>query len=149
MKLPPTPDDPGYKHSDITEKIIGVFYEVYNELGFGFLESLYEEAMAIVFESKGIGFQRQAPVQVWFSGRKIGSYDADFLVEGVVVVELKACRTLDPSHEVQLLHYLRSTEIEIGLLLNFGPKPQVRRMAFDNSRKGISVHQRSSAANKI
>jgi GxxExxY protein len=156
MKLPPEKnlpqikaDERRYKHSEMTEKVIGVFYEVYNELGFGFLESLYEEAMAVVLKAKGIEFQRQVRVPVWFRGQKIGFHDADLVVGGVVLVELKACKILDPSHEAQLLHYLRSTDIEIGLLLNFGPKPQVRRLAFDNSRKGISVHQRSSAANGL
>ncbi len=139
-------DGPRYKHAETTEKVIGVFYEVYNELGFGFLESLYEEAMSVVLKAKGIEFQRQVRVPVWFRGQRIGFYDADLVVGGVVLVELKACKVLDPSHEAQLLHYLRSTDIEIGLLLNFGPKPQVRRLAFDNSRKGISVHQRKSAA---
>lgn len=142
-------DERRYKHSEMTEKVIGIFYEVYNELGFGFLESLYEEAMAVVLKSKGIEFQRQVRVPVWFRGEKIGFYEADLVVGGVVLVELKACKALDPGHEAQLLHYLRSTEIEIGLLLNFGPKPQVRRMAFDNSRKGISVYQRSSAAKNL
>src|SRR5947209_125013 len=149
MNLPAKPDERGYKYSEITEKVIGIFYEVYNDLGFGFLESLYEEAMAVVLKSKGIEFQRQVHVPVWFRGQRIGFYDADLLVAGVVLVELKACKGLDPSHEAQLLHYLRSTEIEIGLLLNFGPKAQVRRLAFDNRRKGISVHQRSSAANGL
>lgn len=147
MKLPQiNADERRYKHSELTEKIIGVFYEVYKELGFGFLESVYEEAMTVVLKSRGIEFQRQVLVPVWFRGQKIGSYQADLVIGGVVLVELKACRILDPAHEVQLLHYLRSTEIEIGLLLNFGPKAQVRRLAFDNNRKGISVYQRSSAA---
>jgi GxxExxY protein len=147
VKLPQiNADERRYKHSELTEKIIGVFYEVYKELGFGFLESVYEEAMTVVLKSRGIEFQRQVLVPVWFRGQKIGSYQADLVIGGVVLVELKACRILDPAHEVQLLHYLRSTEIEIGLLLNFGPKAQVRRLAFDNNRKGISVYQRSSAA---
>ncbi len=140
-------DEQNIKHAEITEKVIGIFYEVYNELGFGFLESIYEEAMALVLKQHGIEFQRQARVAVWFRGHKLGSYEADFLVAGVVMVELKAIKALESSHEVQLLHYLRSTEVEVGLLLNFGPKPQVRRFAFENSRKGICVHQRLSAAN--
>jgi GxxExxY protein len=148
VKLPQiNADERRYKHSELTETIIGIFfYEIYNELGFSFLESVYEEAMTVVLKSRGIEFQRQVLVPVWFRGQKIGSYQADLAIGGVVLVELKACRILDPVHEVQLLHYLRSTEIEIGLLLNFGPKAQVRRLAFDNNRKGISVYQRSSAA---
>jgi len=142
-------DERRYKHQELTELIIGVFFEVYNELGFGFLEKIYEEAMARVLKSKGLKVQQQAPVPVWFRGAQIGFYEADLVVEGVVVIELKACKALDSSHEAQLLHYLRSTEIEVGLLLNFGPRPQVRRLAFDNERKKISVHLRKSAAENM
>jgi GxxExxY protein len=139
-------DERRYKYSELTEQIIGVFYEVYNELGFGFLEKVYEEAMAIALRERGLEFQQQSPVPVWFRGQKIGSYDADLVVGGVVLVELKACKALEAAHEAQLLHYLRSTEIEVGLLLNFGPRPQVKRLAFENERKKISVHLRKSAA---
>ncbi len=139
-------DERRYKHAELTEEIIGVFYEVYNELGQGFLEKVYEEAMSIVLKGKNIDFQRQVPVPVWFRGVKIGFYEADLVIAGHVLVELKACKSLDPSHESQLLNYLRSTDIEVGLLLNFGPRPQVRRFAFENERKKISVHQRASAA---
>ncbi len=139
-------DERRYKHAELTEKIIGIFYDVYNELGFGFLESVYEEAMALAFKERGINFQRQVSIPVWFHGQKIGSYDADIVVDGLVLVELKACKTLEPAHEAQLLHYLRSTEIEVGLLLNFGPRPQVKRMAFENERKKINVYLRKSAA---
>jgi GxxExxY protein len=137
-------DERRYKHSELTEQIIGIFYEVYNELGAGFLEKVYEEAMAIAFQERSLQFEKQVPV--WFHGHQIGSYDADLVVGGVVLVELKACKTLESAHEAQLLHYLRSTEIEVGLLLNFGPRPQVKRLAFENERKKISVHLRSSAA---
>jgi GxxExxY protein len=139
-------DERRYKHSELTEQIIGIFYDVYNELGFGFLEKVYEEAMTVAFKERGINFQRQVSIPVWFHGQAIGSYDADLVVNGLVLLELKACRALDPSHEAQLLHYLRSTEIEVGLLLNFGPRPQVKRLAFENERKKISVHLRKSAA---
>ena len=139
-------DERRYKHQELTEIIIGVFYEVYNELGFGFLEKIYEEAMARVLRSKGLEVQQQAKVPVWFRGEKIGSYEADLIVAGAVLIELKACKNLDSSHEAQVLHYLRSTELEVGLLFNFGPRPQVRRFAFDNDRKKISVHLRTSAA---
>jgi GxxExxY protein len=139
-------DERRYKHAELTELIIGVFYEVYNELGVGFLEKVYQEAMVLVLGSKGIEVQCSAPVPVWFRGSKIGTYEADLIVAGSVLVELKACKALDSSHEAQLLNYLRSTEIEVGLLLNFGPRPQVRRFAFENERKGISVHEPSSAA---
>ena len=139
-------DERRYKYSELTEQIIGIFYEVYNELGAGFLEKVYEEAMALLFRERGILFEQQASIPVWFHGQKIGSYDADLVVDRVVLLELKACRALDSSHEAQLLHHLRSTKIEIGLLLNFGPRPQVKRLAFQNERKKISVHLRQSAA---
>jgi GxxExxY protein len=142
-------DQQGYKYVELTEQVIGTYYEVYNELGFGFLENVYEGAMAVVLKSKGIDLQRQVAIPVWFRGQKIGVYEADLVINGCVIVELKACRTLEPAHEAQLLHYLRSTEIEVGLLLNFGPTPQVRRLAFDNQRKKISVHLRKSAANGL
>lgn len=139
-------DERRYKHSELTEKIIGIFYDVYNELGFGFLESVYESAMALAFTEQGLLFERQVSIPVYFHNQKIGAYDADLLVGGLVLLELKACRAIEPAHEAQLLHYLRSTTIEVGLLLNFGPRPHVKRMAFENERKQISVHLRKSAA---
>ena len=139
-------DERRYKYSELTEQIIGIFYDVYNELGFGFLEKVYEEAMVIALKERGIEFRQQAPIPVWFHGQTIGSYDADLIIAGVVLVELKACKAPEPAHEAQLLHYLRSTEIEVGLLLNFGPKPQVKRLAFEYERKKITVHLRKSAA---
>jgi len=133
-----------YKHAELTEQVIGVFYDLYNELGVGFLEKAYREGRALALREKGIEVQCEVPV--WFRGVKIGACEADLVVAGVVLVELKAAKSLDSAHEAQLLNYLRSTEIEIGLLLNFGNRPQVRRFAFENERKGISVHLRSSAA---
>ena len=139
-------DERRYKHSALTEQVIAVFYEVYNELGFGFLERIYEEALVIALREHGISCEQQVAIPVWFRDRQIGVYDADVVVSEVVLLELKACKGLEPAHEAQLLHYLRSTNIEVGLLLNFGPRPQVRRLAFDNERKRISANQRKSAA---
>ena len=124
-------------HHALTEKIIGVFYDVYNELGHGFLESIYETAMVIALREKGLVVEQQVEVPVWFRGNKIGNFFADLFVEGVVIVELKAVRSIDPSHEAQLLHYLRSTQIELGLLLNFGVRPEIKRKIFDNPRKSV------------
>ena len=131
-----------YKHSELTERIIAGFFDAYNELGHGFLESIYEEALVRVLRASGLGVERQAPLPVWFRGEKIGDFYADLIVNKAVILELKAIRALDSSHEAQLLNYLRATPIEIGLLLNFGPQPTVRRMAFSNDRKKISVNQR-------
>ena len=137
---------PGLKHAGLTDKIIGVYYDVYNELGYGFLESVHEESMAIALREVGLAVQRQVAVPVVFRGRQVGDFRADLLVESTILLELKAARTLDRSHEAQLLHYLRATEIEIGLLLNFGERPQFRRLLFDNERKKIRVHPCKSVA---
>ena len=140
------PSPIGLKHSELTEKIIGVFYNVYNELGYGFLESTYAEAMVIALEDMGLRAAREVSVPVWFRGRKAGQYFADLLVEGAVLLELKTARSIDSSHEAQLLHYLRATEFEIGLLLNFGVRPQFRRLLFDNERKKIRENPCESVA---
>jgi GxxExxY protein len=141
-----TTSPPGLKHSDLTEKIIGVFYDVYNELGHGFLESTYAEALVVALEESGLKTAREVPVPVWFRGRKVGQYYADLIVDGAVLLELKAARTLDSAHEAQLLHYLRATEVEVGLLLNFGLRPQFRRLLFDNDRKKIRENPCESVA---
>jgi GxxExxY protein len=136
----------GLTHFDLTEKIIRGFYEVYNELGHGFLEATYAEALALTLEDAGLTTARPVPVPVWFRGRKIGQYRAHLIVEGVVLLELKAARTLDSAHEAQLLHYLRATDVEVGLLLNFGLRPQFRRLLFDNERKKIRGNPCESVA---
>ncbi|MEK6303007.1 MAG: GxxExxY protein [Acidobacteriota bacterium] len=130
----------GFKHGELTQKIIGVFYEVYNELGHGFLESVYEEAMLIALTETGLRTGQQVQTLVWFRGRKVGDFKADIFVEGSVILELKAARALEPVHEAQLLNYLRATDIEVGLLLNFGVKPQFKRLAFDNDRKRPQIN---------
>ncbi len=134
-------DEQKYAHSELTESIIGTFYEVYNELGHGFLESVYETAMCIALRSKGLTVERQCAVPVWFRGEQIGNFCADLVVNKSVILELKAARTLEPAHIAQLLNYLRATTIEVGLVLNFGPRANVRRLLFTNDRKKISVHQ--------
>jgi len=137
---------PSLEHSEVTDKIIGVFYDVYNELGYGFLESTYAEAMVIALAQSGLPAVREVPVPVWFRGKKVGQYYADMLVDDRVLLELKAARNLESAHEAQLLHYLRATEIEVGLLLNFGLRPQFRRLLFDNERKKIRGNPWKSVA---
>ena len=139
-------DERGLKHREITEKVIKTFFEVYNELGHGFLESVYEKSLALALGSLGLSVKRQIEIPVWFRGQKVGDFTADALVNDSVLLELKAVRALDPSHEAQLLNYLRATEIEVGLLLNFGLKPEFKRLAFDNRRKQIRENPRLSAA---
>jgi len=134
-------DTRGLKHKELTETIIGVFYEVYNELGHGFLESVYEKAFEVALTARGLNVCCQIAVPVWFRGRRVGDFTADLLVERSVLLELKAVRTLDSAHEAQLLNYLRATEIEVGLLFNFGIKPEFKRLAFDNSRKKVQKIQ--------
>ncbi|HWY67101.1 MAG TPA: GxxExxY protein [Terriglobales bacterium] len=129
--------DQGFKHVELTETLIGIFFEVYNELGYGFLESVYEEAYCLVLTSPGISFQRQYPVTVSFRGMNVGEFRSDLVVESSVIIEMKAVQKLDISHEKQLLNYLRATNFEVGLLLNFGPSAQIRRLALDNARKTI------------
>ena len=139
-------DKRGLKHKDLTERIIGVFFEVYNELGHGFLESVYEKSLEIGLVSVGLRVQRQVRVPVWFREQRVGDFAADMLIDDCVLLELKAARALDSSHEAQLLNYLRATQVEVGLLLNFGIKAEFKRMAFDNSRKQIRENPRLSAA---
>jgi len=134
------------KHHELTEEIIGVFDDVYNELGHGFLESVYEQSLAISLAQAGIKVERQVPVLVWFRGQQVGDFRADLLAENKVLLELKAARTIDQAHEKQLLNYLRATSIEVGLLLNFGVKPQLRRLVYENERKRIRVDPRESGA---
>jgi GxxExxY protein len=134
------------KHADLTEKIIGVFYDVYNELGYGFLEFVYEESLVIALHQAGLAANRQIVLPVWFRGQKVGEFRADLLVENSVLLELKSARSLEPAHEAQLLHYLESAEVEVGMLLNFGARPQFRRLLFDNERKKIRGNPWKSVA---
>jgi|SRR6185369_895207 GxxExxY protein len=133
--------------ADLTGKIIGTFYEVYNQLGFGFLEIVYHRAMVIALRDKGLHAEVEFPIVVTFREQNVGQFFADIVIEGLVIVELKALRAIEPAHEAQILNYLRASEIEVGLLLNFGPRPQFRRFLFDNPRK-ICVNQCSSVAAK-
>ena len=123
------------KYKELTEKIIKIFYKIYNKLGYGFLEKVYENAMMIEFRREGIPAVAQSPIKVLYENELVGEYYADILVDDKVIVEIKATRTMALDHEAQLLNYLKATNIEVGLLLNFGPKPQIKRKVFDNYRK--------------
>ena len=124
-----------FLHGALTKRVISVYFEVYNELGFGFLEVVYQRAMSVAFAERGIAFVPQAPLQVIYHSRSVGLYFADFLVDGALIVELKVARAIDSAHESQLLHYLRATDVEVGLLFNFGERPSFRRLVFSNDRK--------------
>jgi GxxExxY protein len=126
------------KYKEITDIILRSFYEVYNELGTGFLESVYEKALYIVLTGYGTCVERQKNISVSFRGYIIGDFKADSIVNEKVIVEIKAVRTLDSAHEAQLINYLKATNVEVGLLLNFGEKLEFKRFAYDNKRKNIS-----------
>lgn len=117
----------------LTERVIGVFYDVYNELGAGFLESVYENAFAIALREVGIDVQQQASLQVKFRGLSVGEFKADLLVSKCLIIELKAVAQLNPTHEVQLVNYLKASGIPVGLLFNFGPRPQLKRRVFGHA----------------
>jgi GxxExxY protein len=124
-----------YKHEELTERIIKCFFEVYNRLGFGFLEKIYERAMMIELSSEGLTVNAQHPVPVYYRDRLVGDYTADIIVEDTIVLELKAAEAVVEEHELQLINYLKATDLEVGLLLNFGRKPEIRRKIFSNDRK--------------
>jgi GxxExxY protein len=127
------------KHSDLTDRIIKAYYDVYNQLGYGFLEKVYENALLIELRKKGLFCVAQLPIEVFYEEQKVGQYFADILVEDSVILEIKAAESLVEEHEAQLINYLKATELEIGLLLNFGKKPEFKRKIFSNENK-ISVN---------
>ena len=126
-----------FKHSDITDKIIKAFYNVYNKLGFGFLEKVYEHAMLIELRKMGVEVVNQYMIRVFYDGVEVGNYFADLFVENAVIVEIKAAEGLIEEHEAQLINYLKATNIEVGLLLNFGKKPSFKRKVFSNTYKTL------------
>ena len=123
----------------LTRRILRVFYDVYNELGPRFLESVYAGALQVAFDQCGLRAQREHPLDVLFRGVRVGEFRADFVVESRIVLELKVARTLTESHSGQLLNYLRASRIEVGLLLNFGLEPRFRRLVSDNRRKQSAI----------
>ena len=118
------------------QKIITSFYTVYNILGYGFLEKVYENAMVIELRKIGLDVAPQVPIKVFYNDQIVGEYFADLIVDNLVIVELKATAKLLLEHEAQLLNYLKATRHEVGLLLNYGPKPEIKRKVYDNSMKG-------------
>lgn len=124
-----------YPHQDLTDQIIQSFYRVYNRLGFGFLEKVYQNALSFELRKSGLATQAQKPIKVYYEDVMVGEYFADLVVNELVIIGLKAAEGIAPEHECQLINYLKATEHEIGLLLNFGQKPGVRRKIFTNDRK--------------
>jgi GxxExxY protein len=122
-------------HKDLSDAILNVFYEVYNELGYGFLEKVYQNAMYLELKSKGFKVEAQKQIKVYYKNELVGDFIADLLIDDVIILELKACDNLVKAHYAQTLNYLKATNIEIGLLLNFGEKPEIKRLIFTNNRK--------------
>jgi GxxExxY protein len=126
-----------FLHKDTTDKILKAYYKVYNALGFGFLEKVYENALYLELLSMGLTVEKQKHIKVYYEGKEVGDYFADLLVENRVIIELKAAESLCEEHEAQLVNYLKATETEIGFLLNFGKKAEFKRKIFTNDKKKL------------
>lgn len=122
-------------HKELTNQIIKAFFDVYNDLGYGFLEKVYQNSLFLELKSRGFKVDAQKQIKVYYKGVEVGIYYADIVVNSLVILELKAAEVIVKEFECQLINYLRSTNIEVGLLLNFGPKPEFRRKVFSNERK--------------
>lgn len=133
-----------YKHSDITDKIIKCFYKVYNTLGYGFLEKVYENAMFLELKNLDLFVEKQKQIIVYYENEKVGEYFADLIVSESVIIELKAAESLCEEHEFQLINYLKATEIEVGLLLNFGKYPELKRKVFSNNTKTNQIKSKKN-----
>lgn len=124
-----------YLHSDLTSSILEAYYKVYNTLGYGFLEKVYENAMCIELGKQGFRVGQQQPIEVFYEEENVGEYFADIVVNDTIILELKAVAKIAYEHECQLINYLKATNVEVGLLLNFGTKPQHKRKVFTNDKK--------------
>ena len=124
-----------YLYSDITNEVLNAFYDVYNELGYGFLEKVYKNALFNELTQRGIRCQKEHPISVYYKGVCVGDYYADIMIEDKIILELKAVKAILPEHLAQLNNYLRATNAEVGLLLNYGLEPQKKRVVFTNDRK--------------
>jgi len=126
-----------YLYKDLTSAVIQAFYKVYNILGYGFLEKVYENALKIELLNSGFYIEKQKPINVYYESNLVGEYFADLIVNKKVIIELKGSDSLIEEHECQLINYLKATDIEVGLLLNFGKKPEIRRKIFMNKNKNL------------
>ena len=122
-------------HEELTDIIIKTFYEVYNELGYGFLEKVYQNSLYLELKNKGYNVEAQKRINVYYKGTEVGEYYADLIVENTIILELKAADCIVKDFENQILNYLRATDCEVGLLLNFGKKPEFKRKIYENNRK--------------
>ena len=129
------------KHAELTHEIIGAYYAVYNELGYGFLEKVYENAMAHELRKRGLNVVQQQHIQVEYDGVPVGEYIADMIVDNKIILELKAADAISPAHVAQLTNYLRATYCEVGFVFNFGPKVEYERRYFSNDQsKGAATN---------
>jgi GxxExxY protein len=124
-----------FLHKSLSDSILKVYYEVYNELGYGFLEKVYQNAMYFELKSQGFKVDAQKQIKVYYKSQMVGEYFADIIVEDLITLELKACGCLMDEHQAQLLNYLKATKVEIGILLNFGTEPEFKRLIYTNDRK--------------
>ncbi len=123
------------KHKELTDAIIGAFYLVYNTLGYGFLEKVYRNALMHELRRRGYKVECEAPIKVHYDGVIVGDYHADLIVNDLVILEIKSASAIISEHEAQLTNYLKATGIEVGLILNFGPKPEFRRRIFETAKQ--------------
>lgn len=126
-----------FLHKELTNRIIGIYYEIYTDLGYGFLEKVYQNAMFYELQRQGYEAEAQKPIKVFHKGVIVGEYFADILVENQVLLELKAADKLVLEHEYQLINYLKATKIEVGLLFNFGANPEFKRKIMTNDKKPL------------
>ena len=124
-----------FLHKSLSDSILKIYYEVYNELGYGFLEKVYQNAMYFELKSQGFKVEAQKQIKVYYKSQMVGEYFADIIVEDLITLELKACECLMDGHQAQLLNYLKVTKVEIGMLLNFGTEPEFKRLIYTNDRK--------------
>ena len=129
-------------HEKLTNSILRTFFDVYNELGYGFLEKVYQNSMYLELKNRGYFVEAQKQIKVFYKGSIVGDYYADLMVNQCIILELKAAETVIPEFEWQLINYLRGTEVEVGLLLNFGKKAEFRRKVFENGRKRLQHNQK-------
>ncbi|MFM9950985.1 MAG: GxxExxY protein [Saprospiraceae bacterium] len=123
------------EHANLTQEILNAFYEVYRELGYGFLEKVYQNALVIELKERGLTVASQKRCVVHYKGKEVGEYYADIIVNDLVVLELKASETIMAQHKFQLLNYLKASSLELGFVLNFGKKPEFSRKIFTNKYK--------------
>lgn len=140
------PMENGGLHAELTSRVIRVFYDVYNELGYGFFEVVYRKAMEIALAEAGFRVGVEVGIPVKFRGHEVGRFRADLLVDDVVLLELKTCEELTRQHQAQLTHYLRATSVEVGLLMNFGPAPRFKRVVMSNEMKGAELREAKAFA---